>query len=79
MARAMGSHFNEGAKIIWQKLKLVIYTFWYLYYLYFAPHTTIYCQTASTERTYLVHEIRGVVPAPSSIMTKLWYWGTTRR
>jgi len=45
-------HFNGGAKIAWQKLKIVIYGF---LSLYFASHATINCKAASPQRPFLVY------------------------
>jgi len=47
-----GRHFGGGAKIGWEKLKFVTYSF---FNLYFSSHTIINCKAASTLCLYLMY------------------------
>jgi len=70
MAHAMGATLTGK-----QKLKFVVCGFCNLY---FASHTTTNCKASSIQRLYLMQRFGHVASAPPSIMTKLWYCGTTR-
>jgi len=73
-----GRHFDGGAKNCLAKIKNFIYS---LLNLYFAPHTTINCKTASTRRARVLLIKPGVScqHALPRIMTKLCYCDITRR
>jgi len=52
MARAMGATLTGTQKLPNKNL----FVTWCFFNLYFAPHTTINCKAASTQRPYLTHK-----------------------
>jgi len=64
IARAMGANL-WGAQNCLAKIKICDLQF---FNLYFAPHTRINCNPASTLPSYLMDEVGRAAPAPPSIM-----------
>ena len=63
-----GRHLEGSTNIAWHKLKFIICSF---FNLNFAPHATINCTSASTQRPYLMEQFGRVAPARPSITAKL--------